>query len=252
LSLKKILCIPDIQAPKHDETAVSTAVSIVKGEKPDILIHIGDLCALDSVATYAKTDWRSALETADSEIASANLILDRFDQVTPKKTKTIFLEGNHERRLLRWAVKFAVPLGSRFKGLNIEDQLYIEKRGYEFIRMENQPYNVGKIGFCHGWYANIHHAKATVEKGGQSLMYGHTHDAQSFTGMHLDSEQPRMAQSIGCLCKYNQAYLNGRPANWIHGVGIVYVDEKTGRFWPTFHPIIAGECVINGKVYNGS
>lgn len=246
---KKIIAIPDIQAPKHDPTAVSTAIKIVKGERPDILVHIGDFVDFQSISRFAKRDWTEAQLTADKEIASANKILDRFDHVTPKKSKVIFLEGNHERRLELFIIKNASKLGSKFAGLSIQEQLKIEERGYKYVPINDQPYHIGKLGFVHGWYTNLHHSKAHVEKGGQSLIYGHAHDAQLYTGMHLDSEQPRMAMSIGCLCDYRQAYLEGKPSNWAQGVAIIYVDEATGHFWPTFHWIIEGKAVINGKTY---
>jgi len=91
-----------------------------------------------------------------------------------------------------------------------------------------------------------------VEEAGQNLIYGHTHDYQVYTGKHLDKEAPRVAMSIGCLCDFRQVYLDSRPMNWIHGVGLFYVDEKSGRFWPYFCPIIGGEAVINGKTYRGT
>jgi len=250
LSLTKIIAIPDIQAPAHDEKAVATALAIVKGERPDILIQIGDLCDLQSISRFKKRDWQEARQTADKEIEAANTILDRFDKVTPKTTKKIFLEGNHDKRLELFFVQNAAQLGESFKGIAIEEQLRLDERGYEYVRIKNQPYRVGHIGFIHGWFVNKYHAFKTVNDGRESLIYGHTHDHQTFISKHLDTEQPSIGMSIGCLCDYRQAYLEGRPTNWSHGVAVVYVDQKTGFFWPYFVPIINGTAVFNGKTYN--
>jgi hypothetical protein len=202
------------------------------------------------VARFLDKDWDEARITAAQEIFETNALLDRFDAATPKKCKTVFLEGNHERRLLTFFVNNAAKLGMDFKGLLIEEQLHFAERGYEYIGVSKQPHKIGKIGFVHGWYCNKYHANKTVEAAGQNLIYGHKHDYQVATGTHLDAEAPKMAMSIGCLCKFRQAYLEGKPMNWIHGVGIIYVDIQSGHFWPYFAPIIAGRAIIDGRVYS--
>ena len=248
----KVVVIPDIQAPRHDETAVNTAIKIVKGERPNIVIFVGDVADLKSVSKYKDKSWEEAATTADMEIEAANEILGRFDQAIPRKAKKVFLEGNHDRRLSLWFIQNAAKLGPNFNGNSIADQLQLDQRGYEYVPTEQQPYRIGKVGFVHGWYANKYHANKTVSMAGQNLLYGHTHDYQVYTGPHLEKEAPRIAMSLGCLCDFRQPYLDSRANNWCHGVGIVYIDEKTGRFWPYFCPIINGECVINGKVYRAT
>lgn len=249
MAIKKIMAIPDIQAPKHDPIAVKTAIKIVDGEEPDYLIHIGDLVDFQSISRFPKRSWEEASLTADQEIDAANQILDQFDKVTPQKTKVIYLEGNHDRRLELFMIQWASKLGRGYRGATLEYQLNLEGRKYLYVRTNQQPYHIGKAGFIHGWFCNIHHAKKTMERGGQNLIYGHTHDFQVSTGPHLEQEAPRLAMSIGCLCDFRQVYLESRPMNWIHGVAIIYSDDKTGRFWPTFHPIINGESIISGVRY---
>ena len=255
MSLKKILCIPDIQAPKHDETAVSTAVSIVKGEKPDILIYMGDFIANDSVARFSPKQIQDTILTADIEIASANSILDRFDHVTPKKCKKIFLEGNHEERLEAYIAQHAWKLGPNFKGINIRDQLRCKERGYVYISKGEQPYKPckkSKISFLHGEYVRKHHARLHSDNYRRSLIYGHTHDVQCVTEPHIKGEFPGVVMSIGCLCDYNQSYNKGKVSRWQHCVGMVYLNEKTGRFQAFPHRIIDGWTIVNGREYNGS
>lgn len=252
MSCTKVIAIPDIQAPRHDPVAVDTAIQIVKGEKPDVVIFIGDVADLKSVSKYQDKSWQEAAITADVEIGAAGEILDRFDKVIPPKSRKIFLEGNHDRRLSLWFIQNAAKLGPNFSGNDIAAQLDLRDRGYEYIPTEQQPYRIGKVGFIHGWYTNLYHAAKTVRMAGQNVLYGHTHDYQVSTGPHLEQEAPRIAMSMGCLCDFRQPYLDSRANNWIHGVGIVYIDEKTGKFWPYFAPIIAGECVINGKVYRAA
>ena len=249
MSLKKIICLPDIHAPLHDETALSVALNIVKGEKPNTLIVMGDLVDFQSISRFAKRDWQEAALTADKEIASANSILDRIDKVTPKTATKVYLEGNHEKRLQLFFVQNTQKLGGSFAGISIEDQLNLDKRGYEdYVRTASQPYKIGEVGFIHGWFVNKYHANKTVLQGAQNLIYAHTHDHQTYTGVHLERDAPRLAMSLGCLCRSDQPYLESRPNNWIHGVGIIYVDDN-GLFWANFIPIIHGKAVVNGKVY---
>jgi predicted phosphodiesterase len=246
---KKVIAIPDIQAPKHDDRAIKTAEEILRGEKPDIVILVGDVIDLQSVSRFPPLDWNEAGTTAADEIKSANFILDLLDAAIPKKTVKIYLEGNHDRRLELWFIQHGPKLGRDFKGNSVKSQLELDRRGYEYVTIKAQPYKIGKVGFVHGWFVNKYHANKTVSDSGQNLIYGHTHDYQVYTGKHLDQEAPRIAMSVGCLCDFRQSYLEGRPMNWIHGVGIVYVDEATGRFWPYFAPIIDGVSVIAGKTY---
>lgn len=250
MKLRKIIAIPDIQAPQHDPTAVKTALKIIKGEEPDEVIHIGDFIAFDSISRFKKRDHEEAALTADKEIEAANKLLDKFDKAIDGRAKVVFLEGNHERRLEAFIIQNALALGGGFRGLTIQEQLHLDERGYQYIPTNKQPYIVGEVGFIHGWYTNLYHAAKHVRQGGRNLIYGHTHDHQTYTGAHLDHQEPRIAMSIGCLCDFRQAYLESRPSNWIHGVAVIYVDEKSGLFWPYFVPIISGKAVVNGKIYS--
>lgn len=252
MSCIKVIAIPDIQAPRHDPVAVDTAIRIVKGEKPDVVIYIGDVADLKSVSKYKDKSWEEAAITADVEIKAANEILDRFDKVIPPKANKVFLEGNHDRRLSLWFIQNAAKLGPNYYGNDIPSQLHLADRECQYVPTERQPYRIGKLGFVHGWYANKYHANKTVQMAGQNLLYGHTHDYQVYTGPHLEKEAPRIAMSMGCLCDFRQPYLDSRANNWIHGVGIIYIDVESGRFWPYFCPIINGESVINGKVYRAA
>ena len=247
--LRKIIAIPDIQAPKHDERAVSVALKIVKGEKPDILIHIGDLVDLLPASKYRKNKWRENLRTVSGDLASANGILDRFDKTTPRKTETIYIEGNHEERLESFFVNKVPELGPDFKGITIREQLKLDERGYKYIIREKQPLYFGKVGFSHGLYCNPYHASKTSTRFRRNIVYGHTHDLQIHSGFHLYDEAPNTAMSIGCLCDFQQDYMKSGPINWVHGVGLFYLDDESGRFWPYFATIINGEAVINGKRY---
>lgn len=246
---KKVICIPDIQAPAHDQQAVDTAVAIVKGEKPDVVIFIGDLVDFKSISKYKPTDWAESSLTASEEIAAANAVLDQFDRAIPNHAQKVFIEGNHDRRLSLYFVQNATKLGCDFKGISIQEQLHLDKRGFKYVPVGQQPYRIGHLGFIHGWYTNKYHAHKTVSEGRESLMYGHSHDYQVFTGKHLDREAPSIAMSVGCLCQFRQGYLEGRPMNWSHGVGLIQIDEK-GYFWPYFVTIMDGRAIMpNGKCY---
>jgi len=126
--LKKIIAIPDIQAPKYDKQALQTALNIIRGEKPDVLIFIGDVVDLQSVSRFQPLSWEEARQTTDMEIAAANAVLDQFDKVIPRKTEKIFLEGNHDRRLELWFTQYAPKLGEDFTGNNIQARIQVRPR----------------------------------------------------------------------------------------------------------------------------
>jgi hypothetical protein len=204
------------------------------------------MIAADSVSRYDKATREEALITLKSEVDSTNRVLDSFDETFKKSgvRKVYLLEGNHERRILKWIVKHAMEWGD-FENLGIKSMLRINERKYEFIPYRSQPLKIGKINIVHGYYVNQYHASKMLRNTGRNVFYGHTHDFQVHTLSHFEDDQPRMAMSCGCLCNFEQDYLDGRPTNWIHGITVINYDDD--GFTPYFLPIVNYRCLYAGK-----
>lgn len=240
--------IPDLQCPQQDDKAIEVAIKLIKHIKPTIAIMGGDVIAADSVGDYPKTTWKEASETLRNEAEQTNKVLDKFDRAfKDSKTKQIYyLEGNHERRVLKWAIKNTKPLGE-IEGLRIESLLRLNERGYKYIMLEDQPLKFPRFNFLHGYYVNQYHAAKTMNMTGRNTFYFHTHDHQVHTSYHFEEDTPRMAMSCGCLCSFNQDYMKGRPNNWMHGIAVIYYDKD--GFTPYFIPIVNYRAIWQGKVF---
>ena len=246
--MKTLVIIPDLQIPQHDPKAVAVAQKLIRHIKPDTAVYIGDVIAADAVSRYPETSWEEADQKLDDEIDATNEVLDQFDKVF-RQTKTrdiLYLEGNHETRVIAWAVKNFGKLGRR-RAPDIERDLRLKERGYKYIYRDDQPIRISRFDLEHGEYANQYHAAKNLRLLHRNLFYGHTHDYQVHTGGHSHNDAPKLAMSFGCLCKFKQRYIKGGGTNWIHGLGVIYYDDK--GFTPFFIPIVNYRAIWNKKVF---
>lgn len=248
--METLVLIPDIQCPQHDERAIAVALQLIRDIKPTQVVFLGDVIAADSISRYGKDTWAEAKLTFEQEAAITNQVLDDFDKVFRriKVGRIIFLEGNHETRLVRFLLQNARQLGD-IDNFHIESQLRLDERGYEYVPEEQQPVKISKFFVAHGYYLNQYHAAKTTRESHRNIFYGHTHDHQVHTPGHFENDTPIMAMSCGCLCKFRQDYLKGRPTNWIHGLTIINYNRHV--FTPIFLPIVKYRCIYNGKEYEG-
>ena len=131
----------------------------------------------------------------------------------------------------------------------IEDNIDLKKYNMEIVK-ENGIINFGHLHFTHSTYLNDFHAKKTAQNYRKCLLYGHSHDIQSYmTHSPIDAKEKILAKSIGCLCKRNPQYLEGKPNRWVNSFNVAYIRED-GSF-NEFDIIITGGrfTAINGKVY---
>jgi len=187
------------------------------------------------------------LPEINAEIKLINEGCDRIDEVLDKVKckKKVFAQGNHEL----WFDNF------------VDEHPYLpDYKSYEALKMKERGYawhpygkvfrvNDSKLHAYHGGhYMGINHAKSHVQNLGVSIIYGHTHDNIKSVVTHMDG--PKMAQSMGCLCKMEKSFLKNRQTNWTHNVGIVdFYDD--GLYNLIVLNIIDGKTTYNGKVIKG-
>ena len=243
---------PDIHFPKHDELALRTALKVIEAVKPTYFLNLGDIVEGDSVSAWKwKRKKRPPLEYQLPEIIEELKLInegfDRIDEVLDKVKckKRVFAQGNHEI----WFDNFVDehPYLPEYKSY---EALKIKERGYDW-----HPYgkifkvNDSKLHAYHGGhYMGLNHAKSHVQNLGVNVIYGHTHDNIKSVVTHMDG--PKMAQSMGCLCKMEKSFLKNRQTNWTHNVGIVdFYDD--GLYNLIVLNIIDGKPTYNGKVIKG-
>jgi len=249
---KKVVGLPDIHCPDHDDQAIDVALELVEYLKPQILFIMGDFMAVESLTRYPPSNWRAVYTRFNEEVAIANPLLDKIDKIAKKlKIKEkYYLEGNHEFRLNSWLYTVGAKLGD-MRELSIPYQLKLGSRGWNYVTQKEQPVIIGKACYQHESYINNYHANKTVQETGRNVFYVHTHDHQVMYGKRMPGDRLHKAASWGCLCKLTPSYdKQPLPNRWIHGIGVVeYMDE--GCFTDYFLPIIDYKCAFDGWVFHG-
>lgn len=239
--MKLLTLTPDLHGQEKDLTAWKVHLNAVKWLEPDLHVILGDWGEYASVSQHPKDSLD--VPSLGEEYEIANCDLNTLDDALPSGCRKWFLEGNHEYRVRRWLYQKADNLEG---GLQlVPEALKLRERGWAWVPY-GEPLEIGRAKIIHGSYTNKYHASKHCDSYGDSVFYGDTHTWQVHATTH--GTKPHVGISFGCLCKLKPRWLHGRPSSWMHGFGLVYVDEKTGNFWPYFVPIIDGIAVVNGHI----
>lgn len=248
----RFIAWPDTHIPFEDKKAVSVALKIVAWYQPQVIVILGDFLDCTPVSHWLKSQQRN--KTAEGmrlkdDFAAGNRLLDKITAHGCKKL--VYLEGNHED----W-IHDAIERNPEFDGL-IDLDLglrFAERRskGLEIVHLRyNKCWKLGKLWFTHGLYTGQNHAKKHVEAYARNIVYGHLHDVQLHVKVSpVDIEDKKMGLSLGCLADRNPQFMENRPNNWVHALGVGMV-RANGNF--NIDPIIisGGEATYAGKTFKG-
>lgn len=246
--IRSVLVLPDMHVPEEDRRTVSAVEKFIGDHEWDEVINLGDFLDLSCISSHNLNNLREVEGTTlQKDYDYANKVLDR-QQALIGNAKYTLLEGNHEFRAER-----LIDAQPRLRGIvEVEKGLRLKERGINWVRSwsKGRVYHVGKAAFVHGIYTNDMHAKQHAIRYGEPIMYGHTHDIQAYSLTRNGDNKTIMAQSFGCLCKYDQSYMRGRANRWQHAFGIFYVFPD-GYFTYSVIPIFKHRFVVDRKVYQG-
>jgi len=241
---KKVLFVPDIHAPYHDNKAINAMLAYAKWFKPDVVIYLGDLVDFYAVSSFVKDPIRRV--QLQKEIDSAVDVLKRIDAVCNGSVK-YFLRGNHEARLQKYLWTQAAEL-SGLRDLKLEKLLKFDELGIKYKKDGRMKFR-GMI-LKHGDIVrkfSAYTAKGEFESSGISGVSCHTHRLARYTQTNEAGDFIWM--ECGCLCKLNAEYMNGKTPNWQQGFGVGYYKEGSRRFHLEIVPIIKGKAMYGGKEY---
>lgn len=254
-SYKLAVVIPDLHVPHEDKRSVAAVEQYLADERWDYWVCLGDLIDNEAISTFNAGKPRKVQQapTVQEQFSEANRFLDRHLAAVTRLNSDcslVYIEGNHEERTERY-----VDRNPELQGLvDVERALRLHERAVRYVRFwsTGELYQLGKLYLGHGAFAVQNHAAKHVRDFGVCLGYGHTHDVQMFTIKRRGKNETLMAQSFGCLCEYEQPYMRGRPTNWSHAIGVVYI-HPDGTFQHTVAMIHKHRLVgpTNGKVYQG-
>ena len=207
-----LLHLCDLHIPYHDVKAVENVLKYAKDLKPNTVLLNGDILDCDSISSHVKGNLR-AIEgkTLRKEYDAGERFLDDLQKACPE-SQIVFMEGNHEYRVERWLNEHPQAQGL----MEVPNGLNLKQRGILWIPSWSQTkiFRVGKANFVHGLYTGKNHAEKMVNSFGCNIFYGHLHDCNSFNLVTIGDNSTKVGASLGCLCRYRQYYLKGRPTNW--------------------------------------
>jgi len=251
-----VMILPDLHLPVHSRSALRIVLRAFEHLKPQKVIILGDW--LD--AAFASAHPASSREEAEqggyisSEIEPCRRLLEQFEE---HAKELVYIEGNHEFRVER--------LISREKGawlaipeLVLPKSLLSMGRKSDFTWVPYQHNAAPRDGYSlphykiaegliavHGWSTSKHAARKHLELvRGWSIVYGHTHRAQSDTARHPMTGLVNKAWSPGCLAGLQPMWMHGSPTEWTHGFSLIHCRNDLSKWTSYSITIDQGECIL--------
>ena len=250
---------PDIHFPDQDEEALEVALAAHRILQPTHSGFLGDVLDCDIFSAHSKKTIQEA-QTQDFrklELDPCNKMIDEVQANT--KSTTYFLEGNHEQRIERWAVNngrvgesiydLISPQATIARGRKDFEMIPYEvpsglRRGFVQIAPATAKMKTGGLVAVHGWSFAKHAAYVHLEKSrSQSVLFGHTHRAQSITSRDPWTGNLIKSFNPGTLSHLQPTYAHGgSPSDWSHGFCLIYVGAES---WTEYCvSIVKGRCVL--------
>ncbi len=246
--MEKIAFIPDPHRPYHSKPAWDLFMHSMIEWQPDTIVIQGDWADFYKVSRFSK-DPKRAL-SFEEEVTNCNDGLDELDSIGAKRT--IFIEGNHENRLVAYLADKAPDL---FAYVTVEKLFKMKERGYEFVPYK-QSLQLGKLWMTHdAGFIGRYAVYRTADTFQHSVVTAHTHRMcyiveGNATGEHF------VAASFGWMGDVEMVdYMHRVKAlrDWTLGFGTGLLDKQTGVVYLTPHPIInqgsVHSVVVAGKEY---
>lgn len=223
---KRWVILPDLQIPYEDKRSLAAVEKYMAAHRWDGYLNLGDFLDFNALSSYAKGKPGSVrfLDDIGRTFAAGNEILDRHCQIIRAgnpDARVVILQGNHDYR----AVSYAEEHPGMKEHLDVPTHLRLAERKVEWIKSweKGKLFKLGNAYFLHGNYINKYHAAKMVDQYGVCVYYGHTHDVMSFPKMTKGNGQTLEAASLGCLCRYDQQYMQGKPHNWQQAVSTLFL-----------------------------
>lgn len=241
---KKALRFNDTHIPFHDPCVLDIILQLAEAGLYDLIIIGGDFWDFMTFSRFARP---LESKTLVFEYEKGAEWLKKF---AATKTKIVFLEGNHEFRMARWAQESQQArdiwelMSNKTSEFFLENLFDFKKLGIEFYPYQSiymtgalaHTHCVGKILSAHSAYT----AKRSYDKVQTSIMIGHTHRGGTYYKTHGFSNNVKKdgAYECFCTCQLKDWYLYGNQArftsvinDWQNGFcEIDYNTDKKGNF----------------------
>jgi predicted phosphodiesterase len=242
--MKRILIIPDLQIPYHDEAVVRNVIRFSKTFKADQTVTLGDEMDMQELGRWSegKADWFA--QTLDE---NRNLTVDILWELGVSD----MIRSNHTDRLYN-QISSKIPALGSLPELRFERFLKMDELGIKFWR-DDMPIAPNWIA-VHGDHTPIKpqgglSALEGARRRGKNVISGHTHRAgrSAFTEA-TGGRVGRVLQGVeaGHLMDTRKASYTKGVMNWQQAFAIMYVKDKNVQV-DLIHIEKDGTFIVSGK-----
>lgn len=266
------LILPDAHFPHHDPAALGCVLHAAEYLRPDRIVILGDWLDASGFSTHPPLALEdSKVSFLRDEVAPCNATLDQLQRYT---RHLVYLEGNHEQRVERFAARMPGRQGEDWLALAHPQQLlrrrvgadgtpgtprkrftwvpYLGRSGHSYYPLAPETEAMTALIAVHGWTHASNAAQVHMRMArSTSIVYGHTHRAQTEVARIPLSDKPLYSWSPGCLTKLVPLYQATSPNTWTQGFSVVFRGRRSWTpYTVTIHP--GGWCVLpDGREVRG-
>lgn len=223
---KKVIAIPDLHFPWHHDDCLRFIYELIRKEKPDVVIQMGDLYDKFSFSKFARShDVCTPQEELNEGRIAATLMWEHIRKIAPPTAKLYQLRGNHDVRIEK-RVLDAVPEISSL--IEPEIEKLFEFKNVKTIMDYREELVIDGVVYIHGFGNRIgEHAKFFLKP----VVRAHRHRGELW---FLQMDQYLLWElDCGYCADKTQVplrYTPTRTTHWTLGVGMV--DGLGPRFIP--------------------
>ena len=207
--MSKVFVIPDSHFPWHNKLAYKKVLSLLKKEKPNVVVHIGDLIDQYVYSKYTKS---TAISVESDVTKGTKMGLEMWALIRKMrpKAKCYQVIGNHDVRLSKRIEEKLPELATE---LNVMGRYTFP--GVKVLKSYRDHIEIDGVVYTHGYLSkSIDHAKHY----GKPVVHGHLHrPGVSTHGSLWSMDVGHIADDKSLPLSYTQS----KVTNWRLACGIV-------------------------------
>lgn len=250
---KTVMHICDVHFPFTDKAALALVLQIFADLKPDYAVVGSDSLDLLGMSRFISNP--HLLSLVDDEVETAGLFwrwyIATLQKLSPG-TIFVYLDGNHEQRLMRYLYENAARV-----------QITVQKAWVNMLRLDGAVKYLGQIpeirfnglSIIHGQRTNIHASQSTLKDdfaGQRCVGFGHVH---RFTEAVIEGPSHNVwATSSGCLMLQPPYYAPHKREQ--QGTNIYWTDMDSSHPSARYAQLVFSKrdngalwTVANGRIY---
>lgn len=206
----RVFVISDTHFPFHSKSAYANMMRIIKIEKPDAVVQIGDLLDQYVFSKYSKKAGITPKDDIVKGLEAAAKMWSDIKKLFPK-AKLYQILGNHDLRLAKRIAERIPELAEIYSF--IDDKYRFP--GVKVMKSDRDYLKLDGVVYCHGWLSkSIDHAKHF----NNPTVHGHRHRPA------LETDGRLWSMDVGYMADEKSVPLNytaSKFTRWCTACGVV-------------------------------